>query len=110
LKANHGRLFEQVVAFWDGMSPRLMRGPQVGYHRQWSEGHGRDEFRRCWATSDLSWLEGREQWEGLRSVVMIEAERFIGDELSVETRYYPVFRTSRVEYLRITSGLRDQVS
>jgi predicted transposase YbfD/YdcC len=88
LKANHGGLYQQVVAFWAGMSPRLLRGPQVGYHRQWSEGHGRGEFRRCWATSDLSWLEGRGEWEGLRSVVMIEAERFVGDELSVETRYY----------------------
>jgi predicted transposase YbfD/YdcC len=88
LKANHERLFEQVVAFFDGACPRLMRGPEIGYHREWSEGHGRDEFRRCWATSDLSWLEGREEWEGLRSVAMIEAERFIGDELSVETRYY----------------------
>jgi predicted transposase YbfD/YdcC len=88
LKANHEHLFEQVVAFWDGVSPRPMRGPEIGYHREWSEGHGRDEFRRCWATSDLSWLEGREEWEGLRSVVMIEAERFIGDKSSVETRYY----------------------
>ncbi|QDV35710.1 ISAs1 family transposase [Tautonia plasticadhaerens] len=88
LKANHEHLFEQVVAFWDGVSPRLMRGPEIGYHREWSEGHGRDEFRRYWATSDLSRLKGREEWEGLRSVVMIEAERFIGDKLSVETRYY----------------------
>jgi predicted transposase YbfD/YdcC len=88
LKANHERLFEQVVAFWDGESAGLMKGPGIGYHREWSEGHGRDEFRRCWATSDLSWLEGRQEWAGLKSVVMIEAERFIGEELSVETRYY----------------------
>jgi predicted transposase YbfD/YdcC len=88
LKANHERLYEQVVAFWDGACARLMKGPDIRYHREWSEGHGRDEFRRCWATSDLDWLEGREEWEGLRSVVMVEAERFIGDRLSVETRYY----------------------
>jgi predicted transposase YbfD/YdcC len=88
LKANHERLFEQVVGFWDGACARLMKGPDIGYHREWSEGHGRDEFRRCWATSDLSWLEGREEWKDLKSVVMVEAERFIGDKLSVETRYY----------------------
>jgi predicted transposase YbfD/YdcC len=88
LKANHERLFEQVVGFWDGACARLMKGPDIGYHRERSEGHGRDEFRRCWATSDLSWLEGREEWKDLKSVVMVEAERFIGDKLSVETRYY----------------------
>ena len=88
LKANHEHLFEQVVAFFDGACARGMKGDGIHYHREWSEGHGRTEARRCWATSDLGWLEGREQWEGLRSVVMIEAERFIGDSLSVETRYY----------------------
>jgi predicted transposase YbfD/YdcC len=88
LKANHERLFEQVVGFWDGACARLMKGPDIRYHREWSEGHGRTEARRCWATSDLGWLEGREEWEGLRSVVFVESERFIGDSLSVETRYY----------------------
>jgi predicted transposase YbfD/YdcC len=88
LKADHERLFEQVVGFWGGACARLMKGPDISYHREWSEGHGRDEFRRCWATSGLSWLEGREEWKDLKSVVMIEPERFIGDRLSVETRYY----------------------
>jgi predicted transposase YbfD/YdcC len=88
LKANHGHLFEQVVAFWGRACARLMKGPDLGYHREWSEGHGRDEFRRCWATSDLSWPEGREERKDLKSVVMVEAERFIGDGLSVETRDY----------------------
>ncbi len=88
LKANHERLFGQVVAFWDGACARLMKGPDIRYHREWSEGHGRTEARRCWATSDLDWLEGRQEWEGLKSVVFIESERFVGDSLSVERRYY----------------------
>jgi predicted transposase YbfD/YdcC len=29
-----------------------------------------------------------EEWEGLRSVVMVEADRFVGDALRVETRSY----------------------
>ena len=88
LKANHEHLFEQVVAFWDRACARRRKGPDIRYHREWSEGHGRTEARRCWATSDLTWLEGREQWKDLKSVVMVEAERFIGASLSVETRYY----------------------
>jgi predicted transposase YbfD/YdcC len=88
LKANHENLFEQVVGFWDGACGRGMRGPGIAYHREWTEGHGRTEARRCWATSDLDWLVGREEWDGLRSVVLVESERFIGDSLSVETRYY----------------------
>ena len=88
LKANHGRLFGQVVAFWEAGYSRRMKGPDLHYHRQWNESHGRYEARRCWAATDLDWLEGREEWEDLKSVVFIESERFIGDSLSVETRYY----------------------
>jgi predicted transposase YbfD/YdcC len=88
LKANHERLFEQVVAFWEAGYSRQLKGPDIHYDRQWNESHGRFEARRCWATSDLDWLEGREAWEGLRSVVFLESERFIGEALSVETRYY----------------------
>ncbi len=88
LKANHEHLYEQVVAFFDGACARKLKGDGIRYHREWDEGHGRTECRRCWATSDLSWLEGRDEWTDLKSVVMIEAERFVGDSLSVETRYY----------------------
>jgi predicted transposase YbfD/YdcC len=88
LKANHERLHDQVVAFWEAGYSRQLKGPDIRYDRQWNELHGRFEARRCWATSDLNWLEGREAWEGLRSVVFIESERFIGEALSVETRYY----------------------
>jgi predicted transposase YbfD/YdcC len=88
LKANHGLLFERVRAFWLGACAHGRKGGGIRYHREWDEGHGRTECRRCWATSDLSWLEGREEWEGLRSVVLIESERFIGEKLTVEERYY----------------------
>src|SRR5512143_1119808 len=88
LKANHEPLYEQVVAFFDRACARRMKGPGLRHHRAWDEGHGRDECRRCWATSDLSWLEGREEWKDLKSVAMIEAERFVGDAVEVETRYY----------------------
>jgi predicted transposase YbfD/YdcC len=88
LKANHEHLYEQVVAFFDGACAHGRKEQGIRYHREWSRGHGRDECRRCWATSDLSWLEGREEWADLRSVVLIESERFIGDTLTVEERYY----------------------
>jgi predicted transposase YbfD/YdcC len=89
LKANHEHLYGQVVAFWQEASRRGFKGYEaMTYHRQWNEGHGRFEARRCWATSDLSWLTGREEWEGLRSVVFVEGERFVGESLAVEERYY----------------------
>jgi predicted transposase YbfD/YdcC len=88
LKGNHEHLYERVKAFWEEAYRRGFKECGViSYHRQWNEGHGRFEARRCWATSDLSWLEGREEWEGLKSVVFVESERFVGESLAVEERY-----------------------
>ena len=69
LKANHEHLYEQVVAFFDRACAHGRKADGIRYHREWDQGHGRDECRRCWVTSDLDWLVGREQWEGLRSEV-----------------------------------------
>lgn len=88
LKGNHEHLFEQVVSFFNDACVHGRKQGGIDYHREWSEGHGRTECRRCWATSDLSWLAGREEWADLRSVVLIESERFIGESLAVEERYY----------------------
>jgi predicted transposase YbfD/YdcC len=50
--------------------------------------HGRIEIRRYWQVSDLSWLDERSQWKHLQSIGMVEAERHMGDHISVERRYY----------------------
>ena len=60
VKDNHERLFEQVVGFWEAACARGMKGPDIRYHREWSEGHGRTEARgagrpRTWT----GWRAGR---------------------------------------------------
>jgi len=55
------------------------------------KGHGRIETRRCWAVSDpdfLAYLDPVGRWPGLRSVVLVEAERRVGTATSREARYY----------------------
>ncbi len=53
------------------------------------KGHGRIETRRCWVTEDVQWLAEKKDWAGLKSIVMVEAEReVIGKAVSVEKRYF----------------------
>ena len=40
--------------------------------------YGRIEVRQAWATEDLEWLTDRDHWPGLRSAVLVEAERTVG--------------------------------
>lgn len=53
--------------------------------------HGRLEIRTCRATDDpavLHWLDPHRAWCGLRSIAAVTGERRIGDQTTVETRYY----------------------
>lgn len=50
--------------------------------------HGRLEIRRYWQVTDLSWLEARSHWKHLHSIGMVEAERHVGEQITIERRYY----------------------
>jgi predicted transposase YbfD/YdcC len=53
-------------------------------------GHGRVETRICEATGDLTFMDDKQEWPGIRSVVRVKSQRFTkqtGTE-SNETRYY----------------------
>jgi predicted transposase YbfD/YdcC len=55
------------------------------------KGHGRLEVRHYWTISDpatLAYLDPTGAWAGLRSIGMVEAERRMGEKLSIEARYY----------------------
>ncbi len=53
--------------------------------------HGRLEIRRYWTISDpalLAYLNPADAWAGLGSIGMVEAERRVGGEVTLDRRYY----------------------
>ena len=90
LKANHGELYEEVRATFDHL--QNTRYTQVD--EQWDKDHGRIECRRCFVLDltapDFDWIlsDDLDAWKDLRSLVMIEARRWIGDKEEYQKRYY----------------------
>jgi predicted transposase YbfD/YdcC len=61
----------------------------VSEYCELDKGHGRIETRRCVASDILADLPfERELWAGLRSIMMIESTREIGQDVTTERRYY----------------------
>ncbi len=50
--------------------------------------HGRIEIRKCWVSTDTAWLDQKEKWKDLRSLIRLESERIIDGKSSIEIRYY----------------------
>lgn len=88
VKANHETLHDEVKFLFDEAIEQGWDDMPHAYHEQTDGDHGRIEQRRLWSTWDVGWFKDRKQWKGLRSFVCVEAHRTVGNETSVERRYY----------------------
>lgn len=86
LKGNQGTAFAEVKAFLDDAVER--KASHLVFHQSTDKGHGRVEVRRYWQTERTGWFADRAAWEGLRSVGVVEARRWVNGRETVERRYY----------------------
>jgi predicted transposase YbfD/YdcC len=90
-KRNQGRLLEDVKDLFDGYHSIAFQGIPHGYAKTVHKGHGRLEIRECWTLGDfesLDYVRKHSAWKNLRSLVMVRAERRIGNKVSQDTRYF----------------------
>jgi predicted transposase YbfD/YdcC len=96
LKGNHETVHAEVKSFLDATVAEKNAQPrnpssaaaQLAGHETVEKAHGRIETRRYYQSTELDWFADRAQWEGLRSVGMVEAIREVGGHRTVERRYY----------------------
>lgn len=88
LKENHPTAYAEVSTFLDTAVVEGFGRYPYDYHETIDGDHGRIEVRRVWSTSAIDWFADREQWPGLRSFGLVEAQRTVGEHTSVERRYY----------------------
>ncbi len=61
---------------------------QHDFYQRTKKGHGRIETRRCWTTGQTDWLRQRHDWPGLQSIAAVDCRRQVGEQVSVEQRYF----------------------
>jgi len=88
VKANQAGLHEGIVDFFDTALANDFRDVAHTHFEQTDTGHGRIEVRRCWVSEHLEGLAHGERWAGLRSIALLESERHIEGQVSIERRYF----------------------
>ena len=88
LKKNHKELYYDTVLFFKEMENMKSEGFTFDEYETVNGGHGRIETRKYTMTSDITWLQDKEKWTGLKSIGMVESTREIKGECSNEKRYY----------------------
>jgi len=91
LKGNQKGLAEDVERLFEWAHSLDFAELEHDHYRTVSKGHGRIETRQCWTIADVRYLgdlrQGR-KWKSLRSVAQVTLERRVGEQVTVETRYY----------------------
>jgi predicted transposase YbfD/YdcC len=87
VKANQPKLHDAIAEHFLGTEREETR---VGY---WEDGkgkrsHGREESRRAWVSSDVIEIDTAERWQGLSTLVRVEATRVVNGKQSIENRFY----------------------
>ena len=85
LKGNHGTLHDEVKLFLDDA---IANGGDYDYNDTANGDHGRVEIRKVWYSENVQWMQDRQQWQGLSSLVAVESQRTLGDKVSSERRYF----------------------
>lgn len=88
LKENQKTLCQDVSLFFEKMEEMKKQGFSFDEATDVDGGHGRIETRRTVVTSDIDWLQDRDNWANLKSIGMVESCREIDGESSHERRYY----------------------
>ena len=81
IKGNQGGFFENVKHQFTILKPN-------DTDEQTDAGHGRVEVRKCSVINDLKFIDEKQEWEELTSLVKIDAIRIIDEKTTQETRYY----------------------
>ncbi len=88
LKGNQGSLREYVEDYFTTAIENSFSGVPHDYFETTDGGHGRVEMRRHWTIGQFGEFSGKEAWKDLNTIGMVESERHIEGEVSIDRRYY----------------------
>jgi predicted transposase YbfD/YdcC len=88
LKGNQSTLRDDVELYFKGTGETDLKKTPFDYYKTVEKDHGRIEKREYFVTDDTEWISTKNEWKGLRSIVMVKSERNRGTETSLETFLY----------------------
>lgn len=96
LKGNQGNLHKDVVDYFDDINKSDFKDKDK-FLKTIDKDHGRNEIRKYYLVSDISWLEWKDDWKNLKSIGMVIRECESNGKKTVETRYFITSIKSNVE-------------
>jgi predicted transposase YbfD/YdcC len=98
LKGNQGTLYHDVRLYFEELTDKSLY--QIAQTSE--KNRDRYEKRTCYVFNELSWLEQKDEWAGLKSVIALRRDVESKDTKTTETLYYiSSLASSPEDFLRI---------
>ena len=90
VKDNQSSLHQEIINFFSRHKALQYKGQGFEFkqYEETEKGHGRIEIRKYIAIDQISWMDANWEWAGIKSIIMVESTRIIGDKISHEARHY----------------------
>jgi predicted transposase YbfD/YdcC len=91
VKDNQAHLRQDLEDWFAHGDQQEFQDMNMNFHETISKTNGRIEIRRCWAIDDpiaMEHIRHYEGWTDLQTIVRVQRERRLGDNISQETVYY----------------------
>jgi predicted transposase YbfD/YdcC len=88
LKGNQGTLNEDVRTYLEAEVKKTGSSGITDHYQDIDKGHGRIETRRCFISNQVDWLSQKNQWAGLKTIVMLEETQESNGKSSTESRFF----------------------
>lgn len=87
LKGNQETLHDDVKLYFETAEKEPQFYP-LSKTSTLDKGHGRIEKRKYFLTTDVEWIEERDEWAGLNAIGMVRSTRIVDGTESNENRYF----------------------
>jgi predicted transposase YbfD/YdcC len=88
LKGNQSNFHDEVSNFFEQAEQVNFENVDHQAYHMTEEGHGRLEKRTIYATEDINWLPQRDDWAGLKSIILLISECTVDGKTSIQRRSY----------------------
>jgi predicted transposase YbfD/YdcC len=88
LKGNQGNMHDDIELFFEDALNRKFKDMEHGYLETVEGDHGRVETRKYYTVEDIDWLDGKDKWTKLKTIGMVQSERYSDGKTTIENRYF----------------------
>jgi predicted transposase YbfD/YdcC len=109
VKENQPTLHSDISEYFESEQSAIRENGN--YAKINEKSHGRYEQRECYATTDISWLYGRNEWENLSGIGMIVSQRQkVGSDIIEKAVHYVIYSKASMTAQEILNAKRSHWS